>query len=129
MALPKLSPPAMMLFALLAAGSLVLLQRAFDGADHRKAELLVRTFQPAGGRPLVDVLAARDPRARADAAWSTEILSGCRGFVRVRCMLPDGPYDFGVDLVKRSIHPANGAGELALQEASAPAPTPKPAPP
>jgi hypothetical protein len=98
-------------------------QGMFDRADHSKAELTVRTLTGPGGPTLEDVLARKDPGARTDAAWSSEILSGCRGFVRVRCRLASagGEYVFDVDLVRRAVHPGNEAGKVALSELGGPA--------
>ena len=95
--------------------SYAVVQGMFDRADHKKAEQLVRAFAAKDGHTLEDVLAQKDPAAHSDLSWSSEILSGCRGFVRVRCRLPQaGEYDFDVDLVNKSIHPGNAAGEQAL---------------
>ena len=94
--------------------SYAVVQGMFDRADHGKAEKLVREFAGKDGT-LEDWLAKKDPAAHSDLAWSSEIISGCRGFVRVRCRLPQaGEFDFDVDLVNRSIHPGNGPGEQAL---------------
>jgi hypothetical protein len=96
--------------------SYAVVQGMFERADHTKAEKLVRGFQGKDGRTLEDLLAQKDPAAHSDLSWSSEILSGCRGFVRVRARLPQaGEYDFDVDLVQRSIHPGNGLGEQALE--------------
>jgi hypothetical protein len=97
--------------------SYTIVQGMFDRADHRKAEQLVRTFAGKDGKTsLEDLLAEKDPAAHSDLSWSSEILSGCRGFVRVRCRLPQaGEYDFDTDLVQRSIHPGNEAGKQALE--------------
>jgi hypothetical protein len=99
------------------AASVVVLQRAFDDADHRKAQRQVRALrmppaQPGGpDRTLEDVLAARDPRAHSDAAWSSEILSGCRGAVAVRFE----PYLFHVDLVRGAVSAGNPRAEEILR--------------
>ena len=101
--------------------SFSLVQHMFDASDHRKAQNLARTL---GGRhgSLEDVLAEHDPGARTDAAWSSEILSGCRGYVRVRCRLPQTGqvYAFDVDLVRKAIHPGNELGRAALAELAGP---------
>jgi hypothetical protein len=95
--------------------SYAVVQGMFDRADHRKAEQLVRAFAGKDGQTMEDFLAQKDPAAHSDLSWSSDILSGCRGYVRVRCRLPQaGEYDFDVDLVRRSIHPGNGPGEQAL---------------
>ena len=101
-----------------AAISISIVQRMFDASDHRKAQALVRSFGQHGS--LEDLLAQTDPGARSDTAWSSEILSGCRGFVRVRCRLPQTGqvYAFDVDLVRRSIHPGNELGRTALERLS-----------
>jgi hypothetical protein len=108
-----------LIIALTALGVVVsyaVVQGMFDRADHQKAEKLVRGFPGRDGRTLEDVLAAQDPAARSDLSWSSDILSGCRGFVRVRCRLPQaGEFAFDVDLVRRGIHPGNRAGEQALE--------------
>jgi hypothetical protein len=106
--------------ALGTAISFAIVQRMFDRADHDKAAKLVRMFPSRDGKTTVeDLLARRDPAARGEGAWSTEILSGCRGFVRVRCTLPaaaGGEYAFDVDLVRRAIHPGNDQGRRLLEE-------------
>ncbi|HJZ87033.1 MAG TPA: hypothetical protein VKN99_17795 [Polyangia bacterium] len=120
----------LVVIALGTAASFAIVQGMFDRADHEKAERLVRTFAGRQGT-LEDLLARRDPGAHMAANWSSEILSGCRGFVRVKCQLPaaGGEYAFDVDLVRKAIHPGNQRGQAALEELAGPtAPTTPSAP-
>jgi hypothetical protein len=103
--------------ALGCAISFAVVQSMFERADHRKAVELVRGFRGAGGQTIEDLVARGNPGARADGAWSSEILSGCRGFVRVRCRpLGGGDFAFDVDLVRKGIHPGNEAGRAILAQ-------------
>jgi hypothetical protein len=92
------------------AGSLMLLQSAFDESDHRKAERAVRGYLVAG-RALGPFVEARAP----GGAWSTEITHGCRGIVRVRYDAPGGRYELDYDLPAHTIHPGNEPGRAALE--------------
>jgi hypothetical protein len=97
--------------------SFSLVQAMFDRADHDKALKLVRQFAGKSGETIEDLLARKDPGAHSDLSWSTEILSGCRGFVRVTCRLPQhgDDYVFDVDLVRRGIHPGDEGGRQVLE--------------
>ena len=108
----------------------------YEQADHRKAKTLVRSLSassrlvgavqdggtgtgastPAEKRTVEDILAARNPAARLDATWSSEMLSSCRGFVRVHAFLDNTDYAFDVDLVRHGIHPGNEAGRAILAQ-------------
>ena len=90
-----------------AAGTLLILQSAFDSSDHRKADHAVRTYT-VNGRELGQFLERRQPNRE----WSTEITHGCRGVVRVTY----GDVAFDYDVPGHGIHPGNEAGRKALEE-------------
>ena len=92
-----------------AAGSLMILQSAFDSSDHKKADKAVRGYV-VNGRAFGDWLEARAPNGR----WSTEITHSCRGVVRVRYAAPSQEYDFDYEVPAHAIHPGNASGEQAL---------------
>jgi hypothetical protein len=92
-----------------AAGSLMILQSAFDSSDHKKADKAVRGYV-VNGRVFGDWLEARAPNGR----WSSEITHSCRGVVRVRYAAPPTDYEFDYEVPAHAIHPGNAAGEQAL---------------
>jgi hypothetical protein len=92
------------------AGSLLILQSAFDSSDHKKAERAVRNYTVAG-RVLGPFLEARAP----GGVWTTEITQGCRGIVRTRYETPQAQYEFDYDVPGHLIHPANELGMKALE--------------
>jgi hypothetical protein len=99
-----------------AAGTLLILQSAFDSSDHRKADHAVRHYT-VNGRVFGPWLEARRPHAE----WSTEITHGCRGVVRVNY----GDVAFDYDVPGHGIHPGNPGGREALEAfVSAPSPSP-----
>ena len=121
-------PPAAYLILVAAAGSLLVLQGVFDRADLDKAERLVREYR-IGSVALGESVEQRHPDRTGAGRYSSEILSSCRGVVRVTCAVPrpkgDTIYRFDVDLPQKAIHPADGAGRaalLGLERASAPRP-------
>lgn len=109
--------PAAYLILVAAAGSLFVLQGIFNRSDLDKAEKLVREHRIGGAR-LGDALDRRHQDRIGPGRWSAEILSSCRGVVRVTCAVPrpsqDALYRFDVDLPAKAIHPADEAGRAAL---------------
>jgi hypothetical protein len=99
------------------AGTLLILQSAFDSSDHRKADHAVRTYT-VDGRVLGPFLEAKAP----DQLWTTEITHGCRGVVRVTY----GDFAFDYDVPGHGIHPGNEAGRKALEEFVSPSPAAAP---
>jgi hypothetical protein len=91
------------------AGSLLILQSAFDASDHRKAERAVRNYA-IGDRGLAAIVEGEAPGGE----WSTTITHGCRGVVRVEYAAPAGVYAFDYDVPGHMIHPGNSLGERAL---------------
>lgn len=100
----------LMLIFFFTAGSMLLLQSAFDSSDHRKAEKAVRSYV-VGGRVLGPYLEARSPGGE----WSTEITHTCRGIVRATYDAPGARYDFDYDVPGHGIHPGNELGKAALE--------------
>jgi hypothetical protein len=94
-----------------AAGTLLILQNAFDASDHRKAERAVRNYA-VGGRVLGAFVETRAPGGQ----WTTEITHGCRGVVRASYSAPGGLYQFDYDVPAHAIHPGNEAGQKALAD-------------
>lgn len=97
------------------AGTLLILQSAFDSSDHRKGDHAVRTYT-INGRVLGPFLETKEPGRE----WATEITHGCRGVVRVTY----GDFAFDYDVPGHGIHPGNEAGMRALEEFTAPSPSP-----
>jgi hypothetical protein len=93
------------------AGSLLILQHAFDVSDHTKAARAVQHYrvpqQPLAFGPFLE---ARAP----GGAWDTEITHGCRGVVRVTYAAPLGTYGFDYDVPGRTFHPASPAAQEAM---------------
>ena len=100
------------------------LQGRFDTADHDKATKIVQTYMPKGGAiDLTDLILREHPdRKRYDIRWTSEILSGCYGYVRVTAYLPpkdESPaatYAFDVDLPAMAIHPTDPKTKAFLEE-------------
>ena len=103
----------------LCALSLVLLQQRFDASDHAKAERLLRHFRvEAGPETFEDFLVHKTQRR---GTWATEITGGCRGVVRVRCLIDGNPpevHEWDVEIPSQAIHPtpASPSGERLLRE-------------
>jgi hypothetical protein len=113
-----MSPPAargatlrMAIVFLCTAGSLLILQSAFDASDHAKAERAVRGYSPRG-QSLGQLIEGRAP----GGAWSTEITHGCRGVVRVTYQAPGGHWAFDYDVPEHRIHPADDTSRHLLGE-------------
>jgi hypothetical protein len=102
------------------AGSLLILQSAFDSSDHRKAERAVR-YYTVGGPTLEQLLEKRAP----GGVWSTEITHGCRGVVRTSYSTATQSWDFDYEVPAHAIHPGNEPGRAVLLELT----DGKPAPP
>ncbi len=86
------------------AFALIALQNQFDSGDDRRARELLASHPPGAkwwvGRELVERAGGGAP----DCA--TEIVSGCRGLIQVRCQAGEGaPYLFTVDLVRNTVAP------------------------
>jgi len=122
--------------AVLAAFSLVYLQGLFDQADHRKAIAAVRAMQTHPGAPTFGEFLAE--RTKGAVTFSSTLLSGCRGTVRVDAHPESaGLLSYQVDLVSHTVAPLNGAGGRALDDyharwdapASGDSPPPSGAPP
>ncbi len=107
----KGTPLRLLIVFLCTAGSLLILQHAFDTSDHRKAEHAVRDYAPQG-KPLAALVESRAP----GGAWSSEITHGCRGVVRVRYEAPSAQYEFDYDVPAHAIHPGNEIGLHALED-------------
>ena len=98
------------------AGTLLILQTAFDQSDHRKADHAVRNYT-VNGNQLGPCLEKRAPGQE----WSSEITHSCRGVVRVNY----GEVAFDYDVPSHAIHPGNEAGKQALEAFVGPAPSPR----
>jgi hypothetical protein len=86
------------------------LQGRFDTSDHDKATKMVREYRAIpNGRTISDAIEARHPTAKDyDISWTSEIVSSCRGYVRVSAYVPPSTtYAFDVDLTGPSIHPTD----------------------
>ena len=101
------------------AGSLLILQNAFDRSDHRKAELAVKS-EVAHGQRFGDFLEKRSP----GGVWSTEITHGCRGIVHTVYDAPGGRYEFDYDDSLKSYSTSNEMARAAHAEFMGAAPAP-----
>jgi hypothetical protein len=110
----KGTPLRLLIVFFCTAGSLMILQAAFDASDHRKAEKAVRGYT-VNGRVLGAYLESRTPGGR----WSTEITHTCRGVVRTSYTAPAAEYDFDYEIPAHAIHPGNQLGEDALRDFTA----------
>jgi hypothetical protein len=99
----------------------LVLQGMFDASDHAKSERIVRGYRTIeAGAPLGE----RVEKATPGGVWSSEILHGCRGYVRVRYSAPGGEYVFDYDVPQHRIHPGNDAAARLLAELPAAATPP-----
>jgi hypothetical protein len=100
------------------AGTLLILQSAFDSSDHKKANRAVMNYN-VNGNVLGPYLEKRAPGRQ----WSSEITHGCRGVVRVNY----GDFAFDYDVPAHMIHPGNEAAKTLLGDFVAqPSPSPSP---
>jgi hypothetical protein len=106
----KGTPLRLLIVFVCTAGSLMILQSAFDSSDHRKAEKAVRGYT-VNGRVLGAYLEAKTP----GGVWSTEITHTCRGVVRTSYVSPRAQYDFDYEIPAHAIHPGNELGRVALE--------------
>jgi hypothetical protein len=110
--------PAAFLILVAAAGSLLVLQGIFDRADLDKSEKLVREYR-LGPTTLGEFIERRHDDRSGPVRWSSELLSSCRGTVRVTCEVPRrakaAVYRFDVDLPQKGIHPGDAAGKDVLE--------------
>ena len=110
--------PAAYLILVAAAVSLFVLQGIFDRSDLDKGEKLAREYR-LGATTLGQFVESRHTDRTGPARWSAEILSSCRGTVRVTCAVPraegDAIYRFDIDLPEKAIHPGDEAGKAALE--------------
>jgi hypothetical protein len=86
------------------------LQGRFDTTDHKKATEMVQSYRAVPKGPTIaDAIHARHPDVKDyEVSWSSEIVSSCRGYVRVSAVVPPSTtYAFDVDLTGPSIHPTD----------------------
>lgn len=96
-------------------------QNRFDRSDEKNAVEVVRDFHPAGANRALDALIAESHGVlRSDLRWSGEMASGCFGYVRVACEVPERDglegrvYRFDVDINRVAIHPADSRARTLL---------------
>jgi hypothetical protein len=100
----------MLLTSLLAAASVLWMQRKFEAGDERSALGVVQGYRPHGVS-IPELIAARHPGRPVE--WSTATESACYQHVRVHAVVvePAGVepemYAFSVDINGPVIHPAN----------------------
>jgi hypothetical protein len=100
----------MLVLLVCVVGTALLLQGLFEKSDHEKSERIVRAYRGDGGPTLGERVEAESP----GGAWSSEIVDGCRGYVRVRYDSPRGGYQFDYEVPSHRIHPGNSAAERIL---------------
>ena len=110
----KDTPFRMVILALCAAASVVILQKAFDAGDHRRALHAVRGYK-IGAQTLGAFLESEAPGGR----WGTEITHSCRGVVRTTYDAPSASYQFDYVVPQHVIHPANERAREALASLAA----------
>jgi hypothetical protein len=120
----------MVITSLVAAGSLLYVQRRFDVGDEHNALALVHGYRSDAGVSIPELLQHRHPGKAV--AWSTHTESSCFQHVRVEAEVSEQPprtYAFSVDINGPSIHPANEAGKELLGGLEQPLPPGSAAPP
>lgn len=119
----------MVLTSVLAAGSVIWMQRKFEGADQRNALAVVQGYRPKRAS-IPEVIALRHPGRPIE--WTTATESACFQHVRVHAVVEEPGrepelFAFTVDINGPSIHPANEAGKAVLGELDTAVPPPPPA--
>ncbi len=88
--------------------TLVLVQQQFNEGDHRRAVELLGSREPGEHWSIGQELVARSKNGSPDCR--SKILSSFRGALEVTCSTREGlSYRFQVDLVRRSVQPADEA--------------------
>ena len=106
----------MVLTSLFAAGSILWMQRKFEGADERNALEIVQAYRPRNAT-VPELIAAEHPGRPVE--WSTATESACFQHVRVHAVVGEpgkAPelYAFAVDINGPAIHPATEKGHALL---------------
>ena len=101
------------------------LQGRFDESDHTKSLQLVRNYRVGDGPSIEDVIAKNHSTTSSQQiTWSTEIVSGCRGHVRVVATISErgkrSDYAFDVNMNGPSIHPTDPETVKLLKALSEP---------
>jgi hypothetical protein len=97
--------------------TLVLLQQQFSQADYRRAIELLGAKEPGARWSIGQELVARSKGGSPDCR--AKIASSFRGTVEVTCSTGDNQlYRFEVDLVRKSVQPADAATRSLVQEAA-----------
>jgi hypothetical protein len=95
--------------------TLVLLQQQFSQADYRRAIELLGAKQPGTRWSVGQELVARSKTGSPDCR--AKILSTFRGTLEVTCSTGDNQvYRFEVDLVRKSVQPADPAAQNLMEE-------------
>lgn len=111
--------PVVAFVALGIVASFWILEQTFAQSDHRKAQEMVRSHAKKG-RTLEQFLLRKHPQRTSPPAWSSQILSSCRGTVRVNCLVLEGKesttYRFDIDLSRHAMFAADQASRALLEE-------------
>jgi hypothetical protein len=95
--------------------TLVLLQQQFSQADYRRAIELLGAKPPGARWSIGQELVARSRTGSPDC--HAKILSSFRGTLEVTCSTGDTRvYRFEVDLVRKSVQPADAVSRTLMQE-------------
>ena len=103
----------MLLTSMLAAATVLWMQRKFEAGDERNALAVVQGY-PTGSASIPELIAERHPKRPVE--WSTATESACFQHVRVHAVVGEPGraepylYAFTVDINGPVIHPANEAG-------------------
>jgi hypothetical protein len=121
----------MVLTSMLAAATVLWMQRRYEASDQKNALDLVETYRSETTKNSIPDLLGRHHPGRV-VEWTTAEQSACYQHVRVHAVVndPAGPvvYAFVVDINGPSIHPGNPEGEKLLAELDLPSPSPSPSP-
>jgi hypothetical protein len=108
----------MILTSMLAAATILWMQRRYEASDQRNALDVVQGYRSSAGS-IPELIQRRHPGRIVE--WSAAEESACYQHVRVRAVANDAQnrpveYDFIVDINGPSIHPGNERGQQLLAD-------------
>jgi len=105
--------------SVVAAGTVVWMQRRFESGDEHNALTVVQTYRSGSNVALPELISYRHPGRTP--VWSTKTQSACFQHIVVSAAVSDiagrdpTVYSFAVDINGPTIHPANANGTEILQ--------------
>lgn len=110
--------------SIVAAGTVVWMQRRFESADAHAGLEIVQGYRSSANATVPELLVYHHPNATPE--WSTKMQSACFQHIRVEAQVTDPPggtttsYVFDVDINGPVIHPANDSGRKIIAELDEP---------